>query len=211
MDGTIVDNMEFHNSVWIDLFKENGLTVTLDEMQTKSAGLKNTEVIALFLGNHLSEDELHAFGKRKEALYRDAFKPHLKPLPGLKEFIQQAKSMRVLLALATAANPENISFVLEGIGLTDCFDAIVGGEEVKNGKPHPDIFLEAARRLNMPADRCVVFEDAPAGVEAAHRAGMKLVVITTSFQTSTLAQCEPYMFAAPDFTTLNAASIAGAI
>ena len=101
-------------------------------------------------------------------------------MPGLVEFLQQARAAGMRLGVATAANWENVEFVLQGIGLRDAFDTIVTADDITRGKPDPEIFLIAAQRLGVPPERCLVFEDALMGIEAARRAGMDLVALTTS-------------------------------
>ena len=105
---------------------------------------------------------------------------HLRPLIGLPEFLQQARAAGMRLGVATAADLVNAAFVLEGIGLRQVFDVIVTADDITRGKPDPEIFLLAAQRLGVPPGRCLVFEDAPMGIEAARRAGMLAVALTTS-------------------------------
>jgi HAD superfamily hydrolase (TIGR01509 family) len=117
--------------------------------------------------------------EQKEAGYREVFRPHLRLIPGLDSFLQQAYLRQIPMAIGSAALPVNIHYVLEGLQISHYFNAIVSAVDVRVSKPDPETFLSAAEKLGVnPAD-CIVFEDAPKGVEAASRAGMKCVVLTT--------------------------------
>jgi beta-phosphoglucomutase len=118
--------------------------------------------------------------QEKDVLYRDMYRPHRRAIGGFEDFVTRARADGVQLAVATSAPPANIVFTLDELDLRRHFDAVVGAADVARGKPHPDVFLKAAEKLGAnPAD-CIVFEDAPMGVEAARRAGMRAVVITTT-------------------------------
>ena len=99
---------------------------------------------------------------------------------GFTAFARAARAAGLKLGLGTAGDPENIAFAIGGLELHDFFDAAVGAADVRHGKPEPDIFLEAARRMDVAPEQCLVFEDAPLGIEAARRAGMRAVALTTS-------------------------------
>ena len=115
----------------------------------------------------------------KEAAYQEAFRPSLKLLNGLPEFLEKASYEKIPMAIGSAAIHYNIDFVLDGLHIRQYFSAIVGAEDVTTSKPDPETFVKCADRLNMPYQKCIVFEDAPKGVEAAQNAGMPCVVLTT--------------------------------
>jgi beta-phosphoglucomutase len=108
------------------------------------------------------------------------YAPHRSAIQGFEAFVARAREDGVKLAVATSAPPANIVFTLDELDLRRHFDAVVGAADVARGKPHPDVFLKAAEKLGVAPADCIVFEDAPMGVEAARRAGMKTVVITTT-------------------------------
>ena len=178
MDGTLVDNMEYHAKAWIALFADNGVTVTEDEFY-RSAGMKSTETVRHFMGPDIPEDQCRLLAAQKELLYRYLYRPKLRPVRGLRQLIRKARSRGLKLAVATASNPKNIDFVLDGLGLREAFDTVAGAHDVERGKPHPDLFLLAASRMEVEPERCLVFEDAVNGLEAAHRAGMRAVGVAT--------------------------------
>jgi beta-phosphoglucomutase len=180
MDGTIVDNMAFHTDSWIAFFARRGKTYDPDAFFRETAGAQAREIMRERLGADLPDDEIAVLAQEKEVLYRELYGPHLSAIQGFEDFVTRARADGVKLAVATSAPPANIVFTLDGLNLRRHFDAVVGAADVARGKPHPDVFLKAAEKLGVAPADCIVFEDAPMGVEAARRAGMKTVVITTT-------------------------------
>ena len=203
MDGTLVDNMKFHSQAWMALFESLGIYLDADEFQRRTAGKTNPEILRKFTGRDLSEDEIQVLSDQKENFYRDLYRPHLKATTGLRPFLEQAQEQHIPMGLATAAGKENIAFVLHGLKLEDFFSAIVGAEDIKKGKPDPEIFIKSATKLHIQPQDCIVFEDSLFGIEAAHRAGMRAVFITTSHQPEALGDQPAIMFSVPDFSTLD--------
>ncbi len=180
MDGTLADSMPFHEQAWNALLPELGVKVDRDEFFRWSAGLTNREIFPRLLGRALADNELQTLSERKETLYRKLYAPHCAPLRGVVDFLHESQRAGILRAVGTAAPPENVTLVLDGLDLRRYFQAVVGGADIQHGKPDPEVFLIAAEHLRVPASDCVVFEDAPAGIEAARRAGMQCVVVTTT-------------------------------
>ncbi len=159
MDGTLVDNMEFHSRAWMALFESLGIHLEADEFQRRTAGKTNLEILRKFTGRNLSDDEIQVLSDQKENFYRDLYRPHLKATTGLRLFLEQAQEQHIPMGLATAAGKENIAFVLQGLKLDGFFNAIVGAEDIKKGKPDPEIFIKSANKLHVPPEGCIVFED----------------------------------------------------
>jgi HAD superfamily hydrolase (TIGR01509 family) len=132
--------------------------------------------------------------ERKESLYREHAAGAVREIPGCTAYIRGQRAAGARIALATGAGRTNIDFNLRALGMLHDFDAIVGADDVQRGKPEPDIFLAAAARLGAAPENCVVFEDAPMGLEAARRAGMRAVCIT-SMMTETDARAFPNVVA----------------
>lgn len=175
MDGTLVDNMSFHARIWPIWARREGLTLSDAELRAQTHGTIG-EIVARFFPHH-SPKARQEIGARKEALYRQLYAPHLRLLPGSADLLDWAQQTRMPVALATAGDVTNINFTLDGLGIREFFAALVGGEDVSRGKPHPEVFLLAAQRLGVTPEKCLVFEDSPAGVEAARRAGMGCIVV----------------------------------
>lgn len=199
MDGTLVDTMRYHIEAWHRLFTELGLDYTLDHVERHAYG-KNTEFARRMIGEHVSEDEAHAIAVRKEALFRDTVK--LEPIAGTLAFLQQAHAVGIPMAIATMADPPNVNLVLDGLGIRHYFKAVLSAADVTQGKPHPEVFLRAAEALGIAPERCLVFEDAIGGVEAANRANMPTVVLTTTRPAEDFAHFDNVVQIVPDFTAL---------
>ncbi len=180
MDGTLADTMPYHQLAWDAMLPELGVQVDRDEFFRWSAGLTNREIFPRLLGRDVPADELIMLSEQKEAHYRDLYRPHLDVLPGVLPFLQRTIDAGYPRAVGSAAPPDNLDLVLDGLKLRPYFQAVVGGADVARGKPDPEIFLRAAERLGVAPHACVVFEDAPAGIEAARRAGMSCVVLSTT-------------------------------
>ncbi|SFD66748.1 HAD family hydrolase [Massilia yuzhufengensis] len=205
MDGTIVDNMAFHTSSWISFFARRGQLLDADDFFRATAGRQGGEIMRSYLGEHLSDDEVALLNHEKESVYRELYAPHRKAVAGFDELVAQAKADGVKLAVATAAPPANIDFTLDGLDVRKHFDAVVGAADVARGKPHPDVFLKAAERCGVAPEHCIVFEDAPLGVEAARRAGMRCIVLTTTLPAANFADYDNVIAIARDFSELPAA------
>ena len=207
MDGTIVDNMAFHTQSWITFFERRGRAIDADEFFRTTAGRQGKEIIRSHMGEDLDDDEVATLNHEKEAVYRELYAPHLKSVAGFDDLIAQARAQGIVLAVGTAAPPANVEFTLDGLDLRRHFETIVGANDVARGKPHPDVFLEAAKRCGARPEDCIVFEDAPLGVEAARRAGMRVVVITTTLPREAFAEFDNVIAIVDDFERLSPESL----
>ncbi len=180
LNGTMIDDMEYHNIAWFNILNEDlkaGLTKA--EVKREMYG-KNGEVLERIFGKgRFSPEEVDAISHKKESSYQAAFRPYLKLIDGLSSFLEKAEGKGIKMAIGSAAIPFNIDFVLDNLGIRHYFPVVVSANDVVISKPHPETFLKAAAGLNVDAGDCIVFEDAPKGVEAALNAGMKCVVLTT--------------------------------
>lgn len=180
MDGTMVDNVAYHTRAWLELARSLGTSHEAELFEREMAGRKNEEILPVVLGRPLSDEEIAKLAREKEERYRALYAPHVAPLAGLDTFLARLRDAGVKCAVASSAPAENRAFVLDSLGLRGAFACIVGAEDVARGKPHPDIFLAAARGLDVPAESCVVFEDASNGIRAARAAGMRAAGVTTT-------------------------------
>ena len=203
MDGTIVDNMGFHTESWITFFARRGRDIDADEFFRTTAGRQGKEIIRSYMGEDLEDEEVLLLNHEKEAVYRELYAPHRKAVEGFEDLVADARSQGIALAVGTAAPPANVEFTLDGLDLRRHFDTVVGATDVPRGKPHPDVFLEAARRCGAEPANCIVFEDAPLGVEAARRAGMRCVVITTTLPAEAFADFDNVVRIVSDFSELS--------
>ncbi len=169
-------------------------------------GQRNDQMIRSLFGSPLSRDALALYATRKEEIYRALMAPALTPVPGLPRLLADLKAAGMRSAVATSGPRENANLVLDGLNLRQYFDAIITGDDVSRSKPHPDIFLLAARRIGLPPKQCVVFEDSSSGIEAASRAGCLCIALSTTHAPSELQGYQTALIV-PDFTTLTASSL----
>jgi beta-phosphoglucomutase len=209
MDGTIVDNMAFHTESWLAFFARRGKTYDPDAFFRETAGAQGREILRERLGADIPEDEIAVLAQEKDVLYREIYGPHRSAIQGFEAFVTAARAQGVRLAVATSAPPANIVFTLDELDLRRHFDAVVGAADVARGKPHPDVFLKAAEKLGVPPADCIVFEDAPMGVEAARRAGMRAVVITTTLPAEAFREFDNVVRIVEHYEELNVGDLLG--
>lgn len=178
LDGTLVDSGDFHFQSWQIAMGREGETLSREKF-AKSFGQKNDQILRNWLGPDATQDKIRQVGDDKEAEYRRLARQHgLTALSGAREWVARLRASGWRQAIASSAPRQNIDVMLELVGLAGAFDTIVSAEDVTLGKPDPQVFLTAAARLEVPADRAVVVEDAAAGIEAARRAGMKSIGVS---------------------------------
>lgn len=199
MNGTMINDMHYHEVAWYNiLVNELHAPLTQEEVKHQLYG-KNEELFERVFGTgKFSLQEVQDIAFRKEARYREEFLPHLKLIDGLQEMLQKATAANIKMAIGTAAIKPNVDFVLDNLQLREYFPVIVGPEDVATSKPDPSVFLKAAERLGVAPHTCVVFEDSPKGIEAARRAGMKAVGIT-SYHTAAELQNENVLCVVHDY------------
>lgn len=180
LNGTMINDMEYHNTAWYDILNEDlGAGLTREQVKQQMYG-KNEELLDRVFGKgHFTQQQADSISHKKELKYQTTFRPHLRLIAGLPELLEKARQHHIRMAIGSAAIPFNIDFVLDNLSIRHYFQAIVSAADVAVSKPHPETFLMAANRLRADPATCLVFEDAPKGVEAAQRAGMKCTVLTT--------------------------------
>src|SRR5687768_2946362 len=176
--------MHLHAEAFAVFAERHGLPPLTREDRARLDGRRNSEIFPILFKRDVARDEWLAYEHEKEGLYRELSRGRLAPLNGLHQLIDRLKQEGIPMALATSAPKPNVEHTLAELDLAGAFPIIVRGDEVARGKPAPDVFIEAARRLGVEPEGCLVFEDAPMGIEAAHAAGMRVVALTTSFQAS---------------------------
>jgi beta-phosphoglucomutase len=175
MDGTLIDSEELHWISWRDTLASEGITISREQFLS-SFGQRNDAIIAQWLGSAATPERITEISNAKEELYRHLIRRHgISPLPGVAHWVRRLHQLKWLQAVASAAPRANIDAVLEALSATHLFQSIVSAEDVRRGKPDPEVYLTAASRVAVPPDRCIVVEDAVAGIEGARRAGMKSI------------------------------------
>lgn len=204
LDGTLIDSMPLHQVAWRHWFGRQGLPFDEDGFFAATAGRTNEEILLDLYPEpaHSAADRL-GMADAKEALYREEAALRLQVIAGALELLAIARARGLKLAICTAAPPGNIEVALQRFGLGQMVDTLTSPADGLRGKPHPDIFEEAARRLGVAPANCLVFEDAPLGVEAARRAGMRAVALTTTLPAEAFAPYPNLVATVKDFTALD--------
>ena len=187
MDGTMVDSMPAHARSWGEFARRHQVDMAIDEILRRTTGRNGVECIRELFGPDVADARALELVAEKEEIYRDAFAKEFREVAGFRAFASQAHDRGLKIAVATAGDKHNIAFSLRHLQLAQPPDAVVGGDEGLPGKPEPALFLEAARRVGVAPAECIVFEDAPFGIEAARRAGMRAVAVCTTHGPAGLA------------------------
>jgi len=175
LDGVIIDSADEHRRAWQRLAREEGITMT-DADFWATFGMRNDDIFAKLWGK-LPPEQVKVLSDRKEMYFRELVRKSAAPLPGSIELMRELHNSHFDQALASSTPIENINLIADVLGLKRYLSILVSGETVAKGKPAPDIFLKAAAELHMHPSVCLVIEDAVAGVEAAHAAGMRCVAV----------------------------------
>ncbi len=204
LNGTIVDDMAYHKKVWYHvLVNELGANMSFEQVAAEMYG-KNSELLDRVFGKgKFSPEEVSEIEMAKEKKYQEIYRPVMEPMPGLMEFLAAAKSAGIPMGIGSAAIPFNIDFVLDELDIREYFSTIVSAFDVPVSKPNPAVFLKGAEALKVDPANCIVFEDAPKGVEAAANAGMKAVAITTMHEPEEFKQYNNIIAFTKDFGTLS--------
>jgi beta-phosphoglucomutase len=177
MDGTLVDTAELHFAAWSVVAKDLSLPFSHHDFAS-TFGWRNPEILRHLYGERFSEKEIADLGEKKEEYYRAAARRQgVVPLPGVKALIEGLRQSGFKQAIGSSAPRANLDLILKLTGLAFFFDVLVSMEDTRRGKPDPQVFLIAAERLEISPSRCVVVEDAVAGVQAAKAGGMKCVAV----------------------------------
>jgi beta-phosphoglucomutase len=183
MDGVLVDSYAAHFKSWQVVAAEEGQTVTEADFALHF-GRTSREIIAAYWPDAgLDDHEIAALDDRKEAAFREILQSDFPAMPGAAELLDSLHEAGFLLAIGSSGPPENVDLVLGRLAQRSLFGAVVTASDVTRGKPDPQVFLIAARRLGATPDRCAVVEDAPPGVAAAHNAGMTSVGLASTGRT----------------------------
>jgi beta-phosphoglucomutase family hydrolase len=212
MNGTMIDDMQFHLKAWYHILNDDlGANVSWEETKSHMYGKNSELLIRIFGDNRFTPEEMDRLSVEKERRYQQEFKPHLQLIPGLQQFLEKAHALNIPMAIGSAAIPFNIDFVLDNLNIRHYFRTIVSADDVTISKPHPETFLKAAKLLGVDAANCLVFEDAPKGVEAAQNAGMSSVVLTTMHEKEEFAVYNNIIRYTKDYTHLSPADLVQAM
>jgi len=185
LDGVLVDTAPLHFQAWQELFQSVGKGFAEADFR-RTFGLRNDAILGDILGE-LTPAEVERLAQRKEELYRDKVEGRVTAIPGAMDLLRRLQERGRKMAIVSSTPRENVRVVLRSLGLEGVFGVVVAEEDAPKGKPDPQGFLVAAEKLGVAAGECAVIEDAPGGVEAAKRAGMRCIGVTTSRPREALA------------------------
>jgi len=200
MDGTMINNAAHHRKAWQTFLAKHHIVLTEEEFHHKISGRKNDQILEIAFGRKLDPQEVATFADEKEALYRELYKKDIEEIKGLSQVIDELHRRGIKTAIATTAPIKNRDFALEALDLQGKFEVILGEEHVSHGKPHPEIYLVAAKELSVSPPECIVFEDSPPGVESGKSAGMTVIGILSSHSSEALSKCD---YHAADFSQIQ--------
>ena len=202
MDGTLVDNLAYHFKAFDAYIEREGFTL-LEPVTLKINGMHSNDIFPMLLGDEVvAEYGIDRLHHEKEAVYRDLYRPHIKPIAGVVELMKMAKEAGVKCAIGSSGCRENVEMIIEGLGLAELIDASISGSDVTHGKPHPEIFIKAYEALGLKADECIVVEDAIIGIKAGLAAGCKCIAVTTTATAEVLTE-EGASLCVADYSTLT--------
>ncbi len=203
MDGVLADTATIHFKSRVMVANELGVKMTKKFFE-ETFGQQSIPIMRKLVGPNINQLDVEKFVALKEKYYRDMVKDEIKPLLGVINLIKSLKKKNSKLAIGSSGPPENIDLLLNGLNIKQYFDVIISAKDVKKGKPAPDVFLIAAKRLNIEPKNCIVIEDAPVGIEAAIRAGMKSIALTTTHNEDDLSNAD---LICPDLSYINTEQI----
>jgi HAD superfamily hydrolase (TIGR01509 family) len=207
MDGVLIDSGAHHRHAWRTLLAELGTEPAHPEHWRLTIGRPSEEAIPLLLGRRVSDAEARRLARRKRDLYQERAQAGMEPVPGVPEFLHALERQHVPRAVGTSASRWDAERLLDDLGLLRFFDVVVTADDVMLGKPDPEVWAQAARRLRVMPAHCVVFEDAPVGIQAARAAGMRAIGVTTAHTAAELLAAGADR-TIPDFQGLEWSSIA---
>lgn len=200
LDGTLIDNNAYHIEAWKIFYDKIGKSFSKEEYTNNINGRINRDIFNYIFETILSADMVDEYSIEKEAMYRDLYAQHIKPIEGLINFLDELEAAKIPKAIATSGLAPNINFMFEHVPIKKYYTNVIDASQIKNGKPHPEIFLKAAASVNANPKNCVAFEDSVAGMRSAKAAGMKVVGLTTTHNAAEIHEAD---FIIKDYTEVS--------
>ncbi len=189
-DGVVLDSARHHERSWERMAREEGFSLPPDHFK-RGYGMKNETIISRLFGWTTDPARIARMSTRKEELYRQFIQEEgIIVLPGVSELVSALDAAAVPCAVGSSTPRLNITCLLDQLAFGPRFSAIITAEDVTHGKPDPEVFVKAAQQLRVSPQQCVVFEDTPVGIQAAHRAGMRVVAVTTTHPAESLRDAD---------------------
>lgn len=188
MDGVLVDSGESHYRTWKKIFTEQHIPFDRGQFGA-TFGMNNLSLLQTIAGEQLDAQAARRLSDNKERIWRESIRGQIVLMPGVRRWLERFQQLGLRQAVASSAPAENIAAVVDELGIRGFFDALAAGGNMA-GKPAPDVFLHAAALLSVPPAACLVLEDSIAGIEAARRAGMRCIAVTTTHPRAALTAAE---------------------
>ena len=179
MDGTIVDSLPYHYKAWEKFFKENKVENFSEKLKDYKGG-GTLDLLITVLGNDYSKKELESMVDDKEIIFRSIYKNNVIPIKGFIQMLESIKSQKILVGLASNAIRKNVKMILNELKIYNEFESIICGDEVKKGKPDPEMFNETARIFKLDKKDCLIFEDSIEGLQGAVNSGIDAIGVRSS-------------------------------
>ena len=179
MDGTIVDSLPYHYKAWEKFFEENKVENFSERLKDYKGG-GTLDLLTAVYGDKYSRKELKIMSDDKEIIFREIYKNNVVPIMGFMDMFELIKSKKILVGIASNAVRKNVKMILSELKIYEKFDSIICGDEVKRGKPDPEMFDDTIDRFNLKKEECIIFEDSVEGVSAAINSRVDVVGITSS-------------------------------
>ncbi|SNC77373.1 haloacid dehalogenase superfamily, subfamily IA, variant 3 with third motif having DD or ED [Hymenobacter gelipurpurascens] len=182
MDGVLIDNTSFQARAFQLLFRDLGLTTNALKLLRRLNGMPATKILETVFTNPVPKKQLETYADQREFLYRTLYWEKRREMPGLSKFLQEARTAGFRIGLGTGSGNDTIGYIIDHLDLRRYFDVVVTKDDVDRGKPHADTYTVTARKLGIAPERCLVFEDALMGEQAAYKAGMRCIVLSSSIK-----------------------------
>ena len=203
IDGTMVNNTPYHREAWFELCRRYGIELDHRSYHEKIHARSNDKIVPNLFGPDVDELFIRKIEAEKEGLYRQTFHPVMKENPGLTALLSTLRNNNIPCAAASNSPKENVDFVLDELKIRDYFKAVTYRDLVSVGKPNPELFLMAAKGMDIPPQRCLVFEDSASGFKAARAAGMPYIAITYGADPHELTEAHDAAVVCRDFTEID--------
>jgi len=202
LNGTMINDMAYHIKAWHGILNELGAGISMERMKEECYG-KNDELLERIFPGRFTIEQKNRMSLEKEKQYQKDFRPHIQLINGLADFLERSYKAGIKMAIGSAAIMFNVNFVIDGLNIRQYFDALVSADEVTNSKPDEETWLTCANKLGVSVKECLVFEDAPKGVESAQHAGMDCVVIKTMHEKQDFAGYNNVVYFINDYNNLK--------
>ena len=203
VDGTMVDNAAYHENAWIELGRRYDLGITRQFYRENIHSRSNDKNVKRLFADKATPEMIERISNEKEEIYRDSFRPVLVEIPGLTSLLEALYAEGVRCAAASNSPKGNVDMVLDELGIRKYFAAVIDRDMVSTGKPDPEIFLRAAEKTGVAADKCIVVEDSVSGFAAADNAQMPYIVITHGADAEELKHATSAQAMFRDFTEVT--------